>query len=109
MTTAYLVLGQLDSAATTIETVYTVPASTSAVVSTITACNTTASAVTIRVYIVKSGGSATVANALYYDLTLPSGDTFASTCGVTLATGDLIRAYASAAHICFQAFGTQIT
>jgi len=109
MATTYKVLGQLDSAATTIESVYTVPASTSAVVSTITACNTTAAAITVRIYVVKSGGSATVANALYYDLPIAVGDTFAITGGITLATGDLIRAYSSAAHCCFQIFGSEVT
>jgi hypothetical protein len=39
MATTYKVLGQLNPAATTPTTLYTVPASTSTVVSTITICN----------------------------------------------------------------------
>lgn len=105
----YKVLGQLDSALTTIETIYTVPGATSSIVSTIIACNTTATAVTYRLYVVKSGGSATVANAAYYDLTIPGNDTFASTVGMTLATGDKIQSYSSAAHVCTQIFGSEVS
>ena len=109
MTEIYKVLGQLDSALTTIETVYTVPGATSAIVSTITACNTNATSMTYRLYVVKSGGSATVANVIYYDLTIPGNDTFASTVGITLATGDKIQSYSSSAHVCTQIFGSEVS
>jgi len=106
--TVYKVLGQLGSALTTVETVYTVPAATSAVVSTITACNTNGTAVTVRIYVVKKGGTASVANALHYDLPIQATDTFAITAGVTLGTGDMIRAYSSATNVCFMAFGSEV-
>jgi len=108
MATTYKILAQLDSTGAA-DTLYTVGGSTSAIVSTLSFCNTTGSAATIRVWTVKSAGSSSTLNALYYDLTIAAADTFASTCGITLATGDKINVTTSVAHISCQAFGSEIT
>ena len=112
MATAYKVLGQLAPSATTETQLYLVPAATSAVVSTITICNQAASAATYRIAVVKSGGATSPAAALswiVYGATVAASDTTALTLGVTLATGDQLRVYASSANLSFAAFGSEIS
>ena len=106
-----MTLGQVNPSATTETQLYLVPASTSAVVSTITICNQTSSAATYRIAVVKSGGATSPAAALswiVYGATVAGTDTTALTLGITLATGDQIRVYSSSANLSFNAFGSQI-
>jgi len=104
------VLGQVLPSSGSFFDLYVVPASTSAVVSTITICNTHTSAVTIRLRVKESGAATDDKQFLYYDLELEAKDTFAATFGITLAAGDEIEVYASTANkVAFNAFGTEIT
>ena len=109
MPTVYKVLGQSNPAATTATTLYTVPAATSAVVSTISVANLTGTAATFRIAIRPAG--ATLANQHYlaYDVTVAASDTTVMTLGVTLATTDVITVLASTANIAFSAFGSEIS
>jgi glucose-6-phosphate dehydrogenase assembly protein OpcA len=108
MPTVYKVLGQSNPSATTATTLYTVPASTSTVVSTISVANLTGTAATFRIAIRPAG--ATLANQHYlaYDVTVAASDTTVMTLGVTLATTDVITIYASTANLAFSAFGSEI-
>jgi glucose-6-phosphate dehydrogenase assembly protein OpcA len=109
MATAYKVLGTSNPAATTATTLYTVPAATSTIVSTINICNLAASNGTFRLAIRPAG--ATLANNHYlaYDTLIPSNDSVALTMGITLAATDVVTVYANSASISFLAFGTEIT
>ena len=110
-TTTYKVLGQTNPSATTETQLYLVPLATSAVVSTITICNQASSAATYRIAVVKSGGStspAAAASWIVYGATVAASDTTALTLGLTLATGDQIRVYASTATLSFNAYGSEI-
>lgn len=109
MATAYKVLGQSAPSATTDTDVYTVPSSTSAIVSTITACNRSAAAVTYRIAVRPAG--ATIANEHYlaYDVSLAANDSVNLTLGVTLATTDVITVYASDGNLSFSVFGSEIS
>ena len=109
MPTVYKVLGQSNPAATTATTLYTVPAATSAVVSTISVANLTGTAATFRIAIRPAG--ATLANQHYlaYDVTVAASDTTVMTLGVTLATTDVITIYASTANLAFSAFGSELS
>jgi hypothetical protein len=108
MPTAYKTLGQSAPAATTNTNLYTVPASTSAVCSTLGICNRGAST-TFRVAIRPAG--ATLANQHYivYDNFVNQYDTVFLTLGVTLATTDIVTVYAGAATLSFSLFGSEIT
>ena len=110
MPTTYKILGRKASAATTMEELYAVPSSTSAVISTITICNITSSAKTYRIAIKPATGT-TLANEHYiaYDVAIAANDTTALTLGITLATLNSIHVYASAADLTFQAFGSEIS
>ncbi len=101
------VLGQLACAATTNETIYTVPSSKSAVVSTLAVCNRSASAVTYRIAIRPAG--ATLANQHYivYDASLPANSSDYLTLGITLAATDVVAFYASAASLSVSLFGDE--
>ena len=109
MPAAYKVLGQSNPSATTLTTLYTVPASTSAIVSTLSVANLSTSGITFRVAIRPAG--ATVANQHYiaYDAAVAANDSVFLTLGVSLATTDVVSVYASTANVAFAAFGAEIT
>lgn len=102
------ILGQAALAATTLTDVYTVPGSTSAVISTISICNRGA-ATTFRVSVAIAGASDTVAQYTHYDVPIAANDSFLITAGYTLATTDKIRAYAASANVSVNIFGVEIT
>jgi glucose-6-phosphate dehydrogenase assembly protein OpcA len=109
MPTVYKVLGQSNPAATTLTTLYTVPASTATVVSSISVANLTATAATFRIAIRPAGASITNAHYLGYDITVGASDTTIITVGVTMATTDVLSVYASTANLVFQAFGSEVS
>ncbi len=108
MATTYKTLGQSAPAATTNTTLYTVPAATSAVCSTLAIANRGAST-TFRVAIRPAG--ATLANQHYiiYDNYVNQYDTVFLTLGITLATTDVVTVYAGADTLSFSLFGSEIT
>lgn len=109
MPTTYKVLGQSAPSATTATTLYTVPSSTSCIVSTINVCNRSSTTTTFRIAIRPAG--ATLANQHYmsYDTTLSGNDAISVTVGVSLAASDVITVYAGNANLTFSAFGAEIT
>lgn len=109
MAVSYKVLGQQAPVATTEITLYTVPAVTEAVASSITITNRGATVSTFRVSIAVGGGVTASSDYLYYELPIAGYDTFIATIGVTLATTDEVRVYASSANLTFQLFGSEIT
>jgi glucose-6-phosphate dehydrogenase assembly protein OpcA len=108
-TTVYKVLGQSAPGATTDTNLYTVPADTSAVISTIVVANRATSSATYRIAIRPNG--ATLANQHYiaYDVAVGAGDSTTLTLGITLAATDIITVRASTADLSFSAFGSEIT
>lgn len=109
MATAYKVLGQQIPAATTATTLYTVPASTSTVVSTITICNQASSAATYRIAVRPAGAALSAVHYIVYGATVAASDSTALTLGLTLATTDVITVYSSTATLSFSAFGSEIS
>jgi glucose-6-phosphate dehydrogenase assembly protein OpcA len=109
MPTNYKVLGQSNPSATTLTTLYTVPAATEAVISTIVIANLTASAATFRIAVRPNGAS--IANSQYiaYDITVGASDSTALTLGITIDATDVVSVYASTANLTFTAFGSEIT
>jgi hypothetical protein len=107
---AYKVLGQVAAAATTAENLYTVPSGSSAVVSTIVVANRSTSARTYRLAIKPTTGT-TLADSHYiaFDVSVAANDSTALTLGITLASGNVIVTYASAASsLTFTAFGSEL-
>jgi glucose-6-phosphate dehydrogenase assembly protein OpcA len=109
MPAAYKVLGQSNPSATTLTTLYTVPASTSTVVSTIVIVNLASSAATFRVAIRPAGAGIANQHYIAYDAAVAANDSVFLTLGVSLATTDVVSVYASSANVAFAAFGSEIS
>lgn len=109
MPTIYKVLAQAAPAATTDTTLYTVPASTEAVISTLIVANRAATAATFRIAIRPNG--ATLANEHYiaYDVAVGASDSTTLTLGLTVDAADVITVRASTADLSFSVFGSEIT
>jgi glucose-6-phosphate dehydrogenase assembly protein OpcA len=101
------VLGQVNPSATSLTTLYTVPASKEAVVSSISVANLTATAATFRLAVRPAGESIANKHYIGYDITVGASDSTIITVGLTLATTDVLSVYASTADIAFQAFGDE--
>lgn len=102
-------LGQLAPAATTLTALYTVPGATSATVSSVVVCNRSGTPTTFRLSHSVGGAADSNPQYLYYDLPIPGNETFILTVGLTMATGDILRAYAGAATLSFNAYGVEVT
>ena len=101
------VLGQVNPSATTATTLYTVPSAKSAVVSSLTVCNQTATAATFRIAVRPAGATLAAVHYVAYDVTVGASDTTALTLGITLATTDVVTVYASTATLSFHAYGDE--
>lgn len=109
MPTIYKVLGQSAPAATTDTTLYTVPAATDAIVSSLVIANRDSTSATFRVAVRPAG--ATLANQHYiaYDVTVGANDSTVLTLGLTLDATDVITVRASSANLSFSAYGSEIS
>jgi glucose-6-phosphate dehydrogenase assembly protein OpcA len=109
MPTIYKVLGQSNPSATTLTTLYTVPAATEAVISSIVVANLAATSATFRIAVRPNG--AAIANSQYiaYDITLGASDSTVLTMGVTMDATDVLSVYASSATVTFSAFGSEVS
>jgi hypothetical protein len=108
MTDSVKVLGQSNPSATTLTTLYTVPASRQTTCSSLVVCNQAASAATFRVSIRVAGVADTAQQYLYYNQTIAAYSTFIATIGITLATTDVVSIYASSATMSFNLFGVEV-
>lgn len=108
MPTTYKVLAQSAPSATTNTDIYTVPAQTMTVISTIVVANRAASSATYRIAVRPNG--ATLANQHYlaYDVTVGASDSTTITLGITMDAADVLTVYASTANLSFNVFGSEI-
>jgi hypothetical protein len=105
----YKVLGQVALPATSLTAVYTVPASTEAVISSIVVCNRDSSSHKYRLSIAVAGASDDPKQYIAYDVNLLPESVDDFTIGATLGAADVVRAYADAAQVSVSVFGTEIT
>jgi hypothetical protein len=109
MTDTLLVLAQSNPTANVLTTLYTVPASTSVTVSSLTVCNQSSASASFNVSIAPGGATDSPQQYVYYQLFLDGNDTFIATVGFTLATTDQVRVLASTGNLSFGLYGVQIT
>jgi len=109
MANAYKVLGQSAPAATTDTDVYTVPASTEAVVSTIIIANRASSAGSFRIMVRPNGAALSNVHYIAYDVAIAANDSTTLTLGITLDAADVVSVYCSSADMSVNIFGTEIT
>jgi hypothetical protein len=103
------VLGQVAPAATSLTTLYTVPAATYTVASSVVVCNRAATPTTFRISIAVAGAADATKQYLYYDVPISKNNTFVATIGMTLAATDLVRVYAGNANLSFTLLGVEVT
>ena len=108
MATTYKVLGQSNPAATTPTTLYTVPASTQTVISTITAANLGAAPATYRIAVIPNGAALENKHYIVYDSSVAPQSTDTLTIGITLDATDVVTVLASTATMAFNLFGSEI-
>lgn len=109
MATNYKVLGQSAPSANTDTTLYTVPAATEAVISTLVVCNRGASAATYRIAVRPNGAALANSHYVAYDISIAANSLVALTLGVTIDATDVVTVRASTADTTFSAFGSEIS
>lgn len=110
MTDTFKVLGQSFPAAATVTTLYTVPALTSTVISTIMICNqSTTLADTVSILIRVAGAAVTSKQYLLFLNPMNATDSYTMTLGISLATTDIISCFSTNGTCSFNAFGVEVT
>ena len=109
MTETYAIIAQSAPLATTLTDLYTIPALTSVVASSIVVCNRGATNTTFRISLAPAGAVDATSQYLYFDVPISKNNTFIATIGITLATTDKVRVYAGNANCTFTLLGTKIT
>jgi hypothetical protein len=109
MATNYKVLGQSNPAATTATSLYTVPAATQTIVSTVVVTNQAATAGTYRIAVRVAGAALATSQYIAYDVSLPANSSDTLTLGLTLGAADVVTVYASSATFSFSAFGSELS
>lgn len=107
MATTRKTLGQLFPISATYTKLYTVPASTDTVISTMTICNQSTTATSFRVAVRVGGVADSTKDKIYFDCPIGSNGTFAFTFGMTLSASDEIWVYATLGTLSFNLFGQE--
>ena len=98
-----------NPSAATLTTLYTVPASTQGLISTLTICNRSATPTSFRIAVRPLGASIDDSHYLYYDVAIAGNDTFSFTIGAALIATDVVSVYATLATLTFTAFIQEFT
>jgi hypothetical protein len=110
MANTYKILGQITGSAAS-RAIYTTPAATQAVVSSIVISNRGTNLMVYRLSAITSGSTLADSNYLAFDVPLSGSDSIALTLGISLNTGQRLEGYASGSSLSasFSAFGTEIS
>ena len=101
------ILGQSNPAATTETTLYTVPDSKAAVISSIVVCNRDGGNKSFRISVSYGGAATANKDYLYYDTSMTAHESKEIKIGLTLSNADVIRIYASSTDLSFNCFGSE--
>jgi hypothetical protein len=108
----YKILGQVQTTANVLTTIYTVPASTNTVVTTITICNQSANTVSINVAANVSGSAVSTKNFIVSGYSLGAAETLVLEPRVSLNVGSILSANITganaASNVSINAFGVEI-
>jgi hypothetical protein len=109
MAITYRVLAQSNPTANTLTTVYTVPAATSTIISTLAICNQNANATTFSIAVQPKGAAIAASSYINYNTPVAGNDTITLTIGMTLANTDVLSANVGSGNISINIFGSEIT
>ena len=99
----------VNPSANTLTTLYTVPSSTQAVISTINVCNTASTDATFRIAFRPGGAALEDKNHIIYDATIAGNDTYMINQGMSMGATDILSVRASTASVCFVGFYAEVT
>ena len=100
---------QVEPAANTYTTLYTVPAATQAIFSAINVCNTASADATFRSAFRPGGAALEDKNHIIYDATIAGNDTYMINQGMSMGAADILSVRASTASVCFIGFYAEVT
>lgn len=103
------VLGQLNPGATTLTTLYTVPAATQTVCSSLVVCNQANAGRTFRISVRVAGAADNAKQYLFYDTAVAANASNTYVLGISLAATDVVSVYASNTDLSFNLFGQENT
>jgi len=109
MTETGKILAQTNPSATTLTDSYTCPAATSAVITSVVVANRSGTATAFRLALAVAGAADNAKQYLAYDVPILGNETKSFTIGITLATTDVLRVYATLATISFTVLGFELT
>ena len=110
MATNYRVVAQRANTGTSLEDLYTVPASTEVIISTIVVANRSASARTFKLAVRPNGAAVANEHYLAFDVPIAANDSTTLTLGITIDATDVLSCATSAANdLSFSVFGAVIT
>ena len=110
MAETYKILGQSAATAASNTVLYTVPAATNTVISSIVICNRNSGAnCTYRIAAQTAGAAMANSHYVAFDAPIAALDTVALSIGITLGATDVIGIYTANSNLTFTAFGTEIT
>lgn len=95
--------------ANTLTSLYTVPASTQAVIPTMNVCNTASVAATFRIGIRPNGDAIQPENYLVYENSIGGYESILFNQGIILDETDILAVYSSASTVSFAAFVMEVT
>ncbi len=108
MAKTYKVLGQSAPTANTDTTLYTVPANTNAVCSSLVMCNRSSTALsTLRIAVIPSGQTLNNQHYISYEELLDIRERKSLVLGFSLAAGDKIVVRGNTANLSFSLFGVE--
>ena len=109
MATNYKVLGQVEPAADTLTTVYTVPSATETVVANVCVTNLGSSPAAIRIAVRPNGETIADKHYIVYDSGIDMYSYEFLTMPITLDATDVISVYSSTGAVAFNVFGSEIS
>jgi hypothetical protein len=109
MATTYKVLGQASPTGNTDTDLYTVPASTQAVVSSIVVCNRDSSINTFRIAVRPAGETLANLHYISFDTDVPARDTISLSLGLSLGNTDVITVNTMSGNVSYSVFGAEIS
>jgi hypothetical protein len=102
------VLGQQYPSATTLTTLYTTPALTSAVVSSLVMCNKGTVADAVRAAVRVGGASIEDKQYLFYDQPLGAKESLTVTIGISIDAADVVSVYSTQGTTAFNLYGVEM-
>jgi hypothetical protein len=109
MATTYKVLGQASPTGNTDTNLYTVPASTQAVISSIVICNRDNANNTFRIAVRPAGETLNVKHYISFDTDVPARDTISLSLGLSLGNTDVITVNTMTGNVSYSVFGAEIS